>query len=81
MSGHDFRLPGYDPDMDFSKLEETPEAFPEINPTGNVAFCYTCGIDLRKLSDDLAKRKYYSDHPSFFITLCVWCDHDFRRQS
>lgn len=80
MSRYDYRTPGYDPEIDFKSLEETPEEFPQINPTGNVAFCYTCGIDLRKLADNLAKRKY-GIQPSFFITLCVWCDHDFRRQS
>lgn len=87
MSGH-YGPYGWmeDPEPNWTSLEETPKAYPESEPlppvTGNTAECYACGIDLRKLHDNLAVRKHYGTKHRFengcFITLCIWCDHDFR---
>lgn len=63
---------------------EEPQAM-----TGNVGSCYTCGRNLAQLQQEYQVRKEYryregtAKNPgrliAYFMTLCVWCDYQWRQ--
>ena len=70
------------------KLEETPEATPDVHPTGNTASCYLCARSFQGLPPEYAIRRDYiydltedrkkpSTRVRYFMTFCVWCAHQY----
>lgn len=73
-----------------SRLEQTADAWPDLNPephvvSSNETGCYTCALPFAKLHNDyVIARQYQRVAPdgrihAYTLKLCVWCDHQHRQ--